>query len=98
MTRQKPGCSTFAFFCLVCSVIAYRAVGVAGQKIFIINVSVGCVVLLITSLPQTKGDIRTDNHTYSKTYTTLNQLVDSVFPLIVEKCTAYQNQSSVAMN
>lgn len=47
--------------------ISYRAVGMARHKIFIID---------------HLGDIRTDNKTYVKTYRSLNELVDAVFPAI----------------
>ena len=47
--------------------ISYRAVGMPRHKIFIID---------------HHGDIRTDNKTYVKTYGTLNELVDAVFPPI----------------
>jgi len=47
--------------------IAYRAIGIARLKIFIID---------------PRGDVRTDNQTFDKTYTTLNELVDDVFPTL----------------
>jgi phosphatidate phosphatase LPIN len=50
--------------------IAYRAIGIARHKIFIID---------------PKGDIRTDNQTYVKSYTTLNELVDDAFPAITRE-------------
>jgi hypothetical protein len=45
--------------------IAYRAIGIARHKIFIID---------------HHGDVRTDNKTYIKTYTTLNEIIDDAFP------------------
>ncbi len=48
---------------------SYRAVGVPDSKIFIIN---------------SQGEIRQINHTYRKSYPSINAIVNSMFPAMIE--------------